>query len=80
MKVLNRDEMMTWLKTKGVNVVGTTEQFYGEGEGKGICKAKGNLPLCRRHNQDMGVPLEWNVRTRVLSLDQEWSQTPNELF
>jgi len=36
MKVLNRDEMMTWLKTKGVNVVGTTEQFYGEGEGKGI--------------------------------------------
>jgi hypothetical protein len=36
MKVLNREQMMAWLKTKGVHVAGTTEQFYGESEGKGI--------------------------------------------
>ena len=36
MKVLNRDEMMTWLTSKGVNVIGTTEQFYGGSEGTGI--------------------------------------------
>ncbi len=32
MKALNRQEMMTWLESKGVNVVGTTEQFYGGSE------------------------------------------------
>jgi len=36
MKVLNREQMIAWLKTKGVHVAGTTEEFYGESEGKGI--------------------------------------------
>jgi hypothetical protein len=35
-KKLNREQMMAWLETKGVRVVGTTEQFYGESAGTGI--------------------------------------------
>jgi hypothetical protein len=30
MKVLNKEEMMTWLKGKGVRVVGTSAQFYND--------------------------------------------------
>jgi hypothetical protein len=36
MKHLDRDKMMAWLETKGVSVIGTTEQFYGGNEGTGI--------------------------------------------
>jgi hypothetical protein len=76
MKVLNRDEMMTWLKTKGVNVVGTTEQFYGEGEGKGIWVSGEDSDLFDYYRESwyntFGVQPKLNEQTEKRGWYYEW--------
>jgi hypothetical protein len=76
MKVLNRDEMMTWLTSKGVNVIGTTEQFYGEGEGKGIWVSGEDNPLFSYYRESWynshGVEPKLNEQTEKRGWYYEW--------
>jgi hypothetical protein len=76
MKVLNRDEMMAWLTSKGVNVIGTTEEFYGEGEGKGIWVSGEDSPLFSYYRESWynshGVQPKLNEQTEKRGWYYEW--------
>ena len=76
MKVLNREEMITWLQTKGVNVVGTTEQFFKESEGKGIWinGEESNLfdYYSERWGNTFGVEPKLNEQTEKRGWFYEW--------
>jgi hypothetical protein len=76
MKVLNRNEMMAWLETKGVKVVGTTEQFRNESEGEGIWinAEESNLfdYYSERWGNTFGVEPKLNEQTEKRGWFYEW--------
>jgi hypothetical protein len=76
MKVLNRNEMMAWLETKGVKVVGTTEQFRNESEGEGIWinAEESNLfdYYSERWGNTFGVNPKLNEQTEKRGWFYEW--------
>ena len=79
MKVLSRDEMMTWLKDKGVKVVGTTEQFYNESEGRGIWVSGEDSDLFDYYRESWynthGVSPKLNEQTEKRGWYYEWYDT-----
>jgi hypothetical protein len=76
MKVLNRNEMMAWLETKGVKVVGTTEQFRNEDEGNGIWINGEDSNLfdyySERWGNTFGVEPKLNEQTEKRGWFYEW--------
>jgi hypothetical protein len=76
MKVLNRNEMMAWLETKGVKVVGTTEQFRNESEGNGIWINGEDSNLfdyySERWGNTFGVEPKLNEQTEKRGWFYEW--------
>jgi hypothetical protein len=76
MKVLSRDEMMTWLKDKGVKVIGTTEQFYNESEGSGIWVSGEGSDLFDYYRESWynshGVSPKLNEQTEKRGWYYEW--------
>jgi argininosuccinate synthase len=76
MKALNRDEMMTWLKSKGVQVIGTTEEFYGTDENKGIWVSGEGSDLFDYYRESWynshGVQPKLNEQTEKRGWYYEW--------
>jgi hypothetical protein len=77
MRVLNREQMMTWLKNKGVHVAGTTEQFYGQKEGQGIWVSGESTPELFDYYREswyntFGVQPKLNEQTEKRGWYYEW--------
>jgi hypothetical protein len=68
--------MMAWLETKGVKVVGTTEQFRNESEGEGIWinAEESNLfdYYSERWGNTFGVEPKLNEQTEKRGWFYEW--------
>ena len=68
--------MMAWLETKGVKVVGTTEQFRNESEGEGIWinTEESNLfdYYSERWGNTFGVEPKLNEQTEKRGWFYEW--------
>ena len=76
MKFLDREQMMAWLEGKGVNVIGTTEQFYGGSDSNGIWVSGEDSPLFDYYKESWynshGVEPKLNEQTEKRGWYYEW--------